>query len=660
MALEAQEIAVRVRLLGGAAFKTEADGVARSVEGIGAAGKTADISTPISKSGNALSTLGSKASKVGSAMIGVGRTMTMAGVPIAAVGYYAVKASTQFQQAMTLLVTQAGMAKKSLGPMSTAVESIASKYGSTPTAMADALYPIESIGLRGAAAMNALKASAIGTAVGLDSLSNTSDAVTTIMASHIKGSGGPVEAMSIMDKAIGLGKMHLADLTESFKSGIVPISQMFGLSFKQIVSAASGLTRVGIPANQVMNRMRLTLTSMISPTAAGLKAMSAMGITQFQLADDLRKPGGLLTALKDLKTHADAIGNTDLSNSYIAQMFGKSRGMASIGSLLNQLPQIDQIYGKVMATTPATLDQHYAETKATAAFKYKQIQAALDVAMIKLGGAINQFLLPVLAQLVPLLTGAVQWFGALPGGVKKFLLVLAAAVVVGGPIFMFAGALIKTGSAVLSAGGWLVTQFRALAVASDTAAGSEGGLGLAGFARGLGRVIPMLGLFAVALHALPGMANAAKKQLNATVNSLTGHTGTNIANGYQPGLGAFGTPRVGKPSVGGFLGNAKNTLHELLGWIPGLHGLASGGTVLSAGLTLVGEAGPELLNLPRGARVSPNLGPSGFNSPLQNTTFPGMPGGGGGNETTVVQVVLDGKVVAESVNNRNRKTQNRR
>jgi hypothetical protein len=54
-------------------------------------------------------------------------------------------------------------------------------------------------------------------------------------------------------------------------------------------------------------------------------------------------------------------------------------------------------------------------------------------------------------------------------------------------------------------------------------------------------------------------------QLNATVNSLTGHTGTNIANGYQPGLGAFGTPRVGKPSVGGFLGNAKNTLSRTLG-----------------------------------------------------------------------------------------------
>jgi TP901 family phage tail tape measure protein len=652
MALEAQEIAVRVRLLGGAAFKTEADGVARSVEGIGAAGKTADISTPISKSGNALSTLGSKASKVGSAMIGVGRTMTMAGVPIAAVGYYAVKASTQFQQAMTLLVTQAGMAKKSLGPMSTAVESIASKYGSTPTAMADALYPIESIGLRGAAAMNALKASAIGTAVGLDSLSNTSDAVTTIMASHIKGSGGPVEAMSIMDKAIGLGKMHLADLTESFKSGIVPISQMFGLSFKQIVSAASGLTRVGIPANQVMNRMRLTLTSMISPTAAGLKAMSAMGITQFQLADDLRKPGGLLTALKDLKTHADAIGNTDLSNSYIAQMFGKSRGMASIGSLLNQLPQIDQIYGKVMATTPATLDQHYAETKATAAFKYKQIQAALDVAMVKLGGAINQFILPVLAKLVTGLTGAVQWFGGLSGGVKKFLMVLAAAIVVGGPVLMFAGALVKTTGTILQAIAWIGR----LGTASEVAAGETSTSGLVGLGAGLRRVIPMLALFAAALYVVPKMKNAAKAQFTATKDALTGHVGTNIANGYQPGLGAFGTPRVGRPSVGGFLGNAKSTLKELFGWIPGL---ASGGTVLSAGLTLVGEAGPELLSLPRGARVSPNLGPSGFNSTLQNTTFPGA-SGRGGNESIVVQVVLDGKVVAESVNNRNRKTQNRR
>lgn len=47
----------------------------------------------------------------------------------------------------------------------------------------------------------------------------------------------------------------------------------------------------------------------------------------------------------------------------------------------------------------------------------------------------------------------------------------------------------------------------------------------------------------------------------------------------------------------------KDTIKDVFDRIPGL---ATGGTVLRGGLTLVGEKGPELLNLPRGSQVVPN------------------------------------------------------
>ena len=514
---------------------------------------------------------------------------------------------------MTLLSTQANMPMKTIGKVSAQLEAMAPKFGATPLALAQAMYPIESIGLRGQKALDALKAAAMGSAVGLDSLENTADAVTTAMASKIKGTGGPVEAMAIMDRTIGLGKMHLSDLTESFKSGIVPIAQQFGLSFKQILAAAAGLTRVGIPANQVMARMRLTLTSMIAPTAAGQKAMATMGISQFQLADDLRKPGGLITALKDIKKHADAIGNKDESNNLIAQMFGKSRGMASIGSLLQQLTQISGIYGQVMTTTPATLNQHFGQTAQTSAFKYKQIQAAFYTGMVKLGNELNLVLLPLLVKLVPVLTSVIHWFGALPGPVKKFLVILAAAVVVGGPLAMFAGALVKTTGVVLKAIAWIGR----LGMASEVAAGETTAGGLTGLAAGLARVIPLLGLFAVALSLRKRVAPAVKRTVNHAL-----HPGRDTQNDLRSGGGSYGLGPFGGGSAhfGGGLS------------ILGIHipGLATGGRVLGGGLAMVGEEGPELLSLPRGATVSPNLGPSGFKANLENTTFPGMPGGGGG------------------------------
>ena len=54
----------------------------------------------------------------------------------------------------------------------------------------------------------------------------------------------------------------------------------------------------------------------------------------------------------------------------------------------------------------------------------------------------------------------------------------------------------------------------------------------------------------------------------------------------------------------------------------GIRGLAEGGNLLSSGSVLVGERGPELLNLPRGARVTPLEHPS-INSRAINITITG-------------------------------------
>jgi hypothetical protein len=242
-----------------------------------------------------------------------------------------------------------------------------------------------------------------------------------------------------------------------------------------------------------------------------------------------------------------------------------------------------------------------------------------------------------------MLTSVVKWFGELPGGVKKFLVILAAAVVVGGPLLMFMGAVVRIAGAVLGAIGWITR----LGTASEVAAGAEGAGGLAAFSLALSRVIPVIGLFMVAL----ALKNRVKPTVKRTLDHAL-HPGRDTQNDLRSGHGSYGMGAFGNgtPHFGGGL--------DLFGiHIPFL---ATGGTVLGGGLAMVGEAGPELLSLPRGATVTPNIGPSGYAGNLMSTTFPGMPGGGSSNEDIVVQVVLDGRVIAQSVNQRNRKNQNRR
>lgn len=441
MALEASEVAVRVRLIGGSAFQAEAEKVAGSTELIGSAGKKANESAAATSL--TLGAAGSKLTSVGNKMIGFGRTLTMVGVPLAAAGGYAMKAASGFNQQMTLLSTQANESAKNIGWMSNAVLSMSKNFGQLPVEMAKGLYSFESVGIHGRQALNDIRAAAMGSAVGLDSLANTSDAVSSAMASHIKGVGGPLEAMSLMDRAIGMGKMHLTDLTEAMKSGIVPLAQTFHLDFNSVLANIAGLTGPGMPAGQTAARMRLMLTSMESPTTAGSKALAKVGITDpFALAKIMQGPGGLMGALQFLQMHLALLPAYE-QNAVLSAVFGRSRGMGQIAATMGQLTKILQIYDTLQTTTPGTLQQHFAQTENTPAFKYAKLHAQLDSEMIKLGTTLNTKLLPVFVRMVPYVTKLLDGFSRLPGPVQDVALGLMGLAVVGGPLFLFGGALVR-------------------------------------------------------------------------------------------------------------------------------------------------------------------------------------------------------------------------
>lgn len=62
-----------------------------------------------------------------------------------------------------------------------------------------------------------------------------------------------------------------------------------------------------------------------------------------------------------------------------------------------------------------------------------------------------------------------------------------------------------------------------------------------------------------------------------------------------------------KDTVSNFVSGAKDKISGALSWIPGL---ATGGTIEESGRVLVGESGPEFLELPKGATVRPLDHPS--------------------------------------------------
>jgi hypothetical protein len=91
-------------------------------------------------------------------------------------------------------------------------------------------------------------------------------------------------------------------------------------------------------------------------------------------------------------------------------------------------------------------------------------------------------------------------------------------------------------------------------------------------------------------------------------------------------------------TVGHFVGGLVNTAGNVLGAVGGFLGLQGGGVTPYSGTFMVGEHGPELVTLPKGAMVTPN-----------NELAGGGPSLAGSDRPIIIYNVLDGKQISKSV-----------
>jgi TP901 family phage tail tape measure protein len=382
-----------------------------------------------------------KMQAVGRGMSSVGRSMTMLAVPLVALGAYAVKSAASFGQAMTRISTQTSMNAKSAAGIASNFAKLSGQVGFNSTQLAEGLYPIASEGLKGTKALQALTAAAKGAKIGGDSLTVTADALSGALGTGAKDIHSASEAMVVMDRTVGAGKMHLQDLTAAMGTGVVQEAVAMGLGFRDVGAALATMTRQGVPAEVEASRLKLSLTKMAAPSGAALKAVTSLGLGQFTLANDLHKPNGLVVALGDLRSHLKGL-STDQQNLDLSAMFGQSRGLSNIVGLLHGLPTMAKIRGQLSGATSGQFANRWAEQAKTPAQKFADTMAVVKTSITQLGTALMPIVLAVLPRLTKDITALVGWVSHLPKPVLDVVIGFTAFLAIGGPILMFFGGLI--------------------------------------------------------------------------------------------------------------------------------------------------------------------------------------------------------------------------
>lgn len=292
--------------------------------------------------------------------------ITLAG---AGVGLELSKMAGNFAQQMTLIRTQAGDTEDNIAALSKQVLALAGQVGQAPDVLAQGLYHLASAGFRGAEAMDMLTMGAKLADVGQSDFQTTMQAVIFTMRSGLKDIHNASDAVAMLNAVVGTGDMRMQDLTQALASGILPVAAQFGVSMQSVGAALAFMTDRGVPANEATTRLRMSLALLAAPTKvasklltdAGVgsqeasyrvnamtKALHDSGVSTSQLADDLKKPDGIMVALQDLKKHMDAAGvSASMQEATLSRAFGGGKSGGTIMMLYGQLDLLAQKYGQV-------------------------------------------------------------------------------------------------------------------------------------------------------------------------------------------------------------------------------------------------------------------------------------------------------------------------
>jgi len=351
---------------------------------------------------------------------------------LVAVGVASVKMAASFDAHMEMIHTQAGAAQSEVDKLSQAVLDMAPKVGAGPQALADGLYHIESAGFRGATALAMVQEAAKGAAIGNANLEAVTQAMIGTMAVGFTDVHGAADAMAFMNRIVGIGDMRMEKLAQSISTGVLPAFKSAGLGMTDYGAALATLTDNVTPADEAATRLRMTVSLMAAPSGPAIKALHSIGIGSTQLANDLRKPDGLLVAVDDLKSHLHASGKTAAEqNQVIQKAFGGGRTSGAILTLLEETDRLKSKYTELGSAGKRANDyqEAWSATQKQVSQQWKELTATLQ----KLGIELGQFLIPKLQTAFGFLaqhTGTLKVLAYIIGGFLVAALVAATVAVV--------------------------------------------------------------------------------------------------------------------------------------------------------------------------------------------------------------------------------------
>jgi len=552
--------------------------------------------------------------KIKPAITDLGAKMSVAGAAIVGGFGVAVKKAGEFQNAMSEVKTLGVEDADALGD---AVKDVSATFGTDLIDSVKASYQAISAGASEYEAPLVLKESAMAAVAGVSDLKTAVElgmGVNNAFGRSMDDIGTTFDQAFVAVKA---GVTTFGELAHSV-GRIAPTFAAAKVGSDELFASVAALTKGGMNTNQAVTRMGAVMTAFIKPTSEATKIAEELGI-EFNVNTIQTK--GLAGALAMVKEATG--GNIDT----LGKLFGSSEALTAVLALTGaQAESFNSILGQMEGSAGATKEAFNKFIEDNPAYAFQILKAQVNVLAVEIGEALLPTLFELMEQIKPMVESLIAWVKANPeltASISKWVAGIGGALAVLGPLFLAIGWIIGGVSSLItlvsSLGAvWtaITTVFGVVVTAIGWVVSAIGSIGAA-----IGLVATPVGWIIGAIAAIAAGATAIWyywepikdffKGLWDDVLLIFWWVGENLEKWFLWVWDWIKT--ILDP-----LGIISGTFNAIGGMIPGF---ADGG-VSRGGLALVGERGPELVQLPAGARVFSNeqsqgmMGGVNFNAPL--------------------------------------------
>lgn len=527
-------------------------------------------------------------------------------LPVIGIGAAAITASQNFNKGMANVATLIPGNVMRVNDLKDIVQDLAVETGKTTDAVTGGLYQVISAFGDSADTAKILEINAKASAAGLAEVTDSVNLTSAVMKGYGDISAEAAQkAADLAFQTVKLGQTTFPELSASI-GRTIPLAAQLGIKQEELFAGFATLTGVTGNTAEVSTQFASMLRAMIKPTTAMSEAIKDLG---FSSASAMTEELGLVGSLQAL------MGTTDGTEESVAKLFGRAEALTGVFALNGSQAEVFQ--EKLVAmidSTGAMIEAFKEQTEGVnkAGFAWSKLKTKLEVISQDMGDTLEPAIIKVFDKvevLIGWLEKGVRWFANLDEKTQNTILTIVGIAAAIGPVLVILGGLVGAISAIISPITLVIVAIGALTSVFITLQKNWDEIW---------KNITYLFKYHIAdiKDTIDGWAKIFVKIFNFIKREIAA-TWQDIVNGIKSGVN----------EIIKFV----NSMISLLNKIPGIKlgkigtldvpQYAAGTSFHPGGPAIVGENGPELVNLPRGSSVIPNAGANRtvnvtFNGPI--------------------------------------------